>query len=419
MFQPLFRLSDTALGVLFQFLKKFLTVVCKMFEVDQLNEVIQRLPSSLLLSRRIMGWRTDPFKKYVCCPKCHCLYDLDKCSLIRNSLLESKKCDYVAFPNHPQKHRRKLCSEVLMKHVCSPSGKILLHPRSLFCYHSIIDSLQELLKRLSLITKCELWRNRKVFPGTYTDIYDGKVWKEFLNPNNKPFLSLPFNFAFNLNIDWFQPFKYTNHSEGVMYSTILNLTRCDRYQKEKVILLGVIPGPNEPKKNINPYLEPLVNELQELWKGVLMKSSKELSVIVCGALLCIGCDVLAAKKTCGFLSCNAVYGCSKCLVRFPTKAFGKKSDYSNFNPKEWKKRDGKDHNYIATEYKNCVTKVERKVIERQFGIRYSVLSELLYIDLPRMCIVDPMHNLFLGTAKLILELWKEGKIIDNKKAETI
>ena len=34
---------------------------------------------------------------------------------------------------------------------------------------------------------------------------------------------------------------------------------------------GIMPGPKEPKKNVNTYLQPLVNELKELWTGVPMK----------------------------------------------------------------------------------------------------------------------------------------------------
>lgn len=37
-----------------------------------------------------------------------------------------------------------------------------------------------------------------------------------------------------------------------------------RYLQENVILLGIIPGPHEPKLNINAFLQPFVDELQQL-----------------------------------------------------------------------------------------------------------------------------------------------------------
>lgn len=42
------------------------------------------------------------------------------------------------------------------------------------------------------------------------------------------------------------------------------------------------------------------------------------------------------------------------------------------------------------------TPTQRDQLESKYGTRYSVLSELPYIDLVAMTIVDPMHNLFLG-----------------------
>ena len=53
--------------------------------------------------------------------------------------------------------------------------------------------------------------------GVYNDVHDGKIWKEFASFHGKPFLSIPFNYALHLNVDWFQPFDHTQHSEGVMY----------------------------------------------------------------------------------------------------------------------------------------------------------------------------------------------------------
>ena len=37
------------------------------------------------------------------------------------------------------------------------------------------------------------------------------------------------------------------------------------------MVVGIIPGPSEPSKNINSYLDPLVTDLKQLWKGVTVK----------------------------------------------------------------------------------------------------------------------------------------------------
>ncbi len=68
-------------------------------------------------------------------------------------------------------------------------------------------------------------------------IYDGVVWKNFLAPNGNPFLTLPGNYAFQLNVDWFNPFKHTQHSEGAIYLSVLNLPRTERYLHNKYLVL--------------------------------------------------------------------------------------------------------------------------------------------------------------------------------------
>ena len=49
-------------------------------------------------------------------------------------------------------------------------------------------------------------------------------------------------------------------------------------------------------------------------------------------------------------------------------------------------------------------------MESQLGCTYSVLIKLPYFNAPRMLIVHPMHNLFLGTAKHFLK----NILIDQK-----
>lgn len=67
---------------------------------------------------------------------------------------------------------------------------------------------------------CEKWQKRQPRDNTFSGIYDGQIWKDFMHFDGKPFLSVPYNFALHLNIDWFQPFVHTQHSEGVVYLSL-------------------------------------------------------------------------------------------------------------------------------------------------------------------------------------------------------
>ena len=58
----------------------------------------------------------------------------------------------------------------------------------------------------------------------------------------KSYLAAPRNYAFMLNVDWFQPFKQSVYSVGVFYMVLMNLTRAERFKPENVFLVGVIPG---------------------------------------------------------------------------------------------------------------------------------------------------------------------------------
>ena len=67
----------------------------------------------------------------------------------------------------------------------------------------------------------------------------------FMSYNGTPFLSLLNNYAFSINTDWFQLFDCTQHS-GVIYMSVMNLTRTEQFLQENIVFVGVIPGPHEP-----------------------------------------------------------------------------------------------------------------------------------------------------------------------------
>ena len=65
------------------------------------------------------------------------------------------------------------------------------------------------------------------------------------------------------------------------------------------------------------------------------------------------------------------------------------------------------------------TKSELKRLESKFGYRYSILLELPYFDPISMLPVDPMHNLYLGTAKYIFNIWLDRGILSSQSIKHI
>ena len=193
----------------------------------------------------------------------------------------------------------------------------------------------------------------------------------------------------------------------------MNLPRAVRYKQENVILVGLIPGPKEPDHDINSFLNPMVEELMKFWSGrrLICGDQQQTKIFKC-ALLCVACDIPAGRKVCGFMGHNAHYGCSRCFKWFPGD-FGN-VDFSGFDRENWPKRNGRVHRRVAMGMRTFSTPAEREREESQAGLRYSSLIQLPYFDAPRMLVVDPMHNLFLGSAKRIMQkIWVERSIINS------
>ena len=68
----------------------------------------------------------------------------------------------------------------------------------------------------------------------------------------------------------------------------------------------------------------------------------------------------------------------------------------------------------------CKSKTEQKKAESRLGCRYSVMLELPYFQPIEILLIDPMHNLFLGTAKhFARDLWIGQNILDQNALSII
>lgn len=102
------------------------------------------------------------------------------------------------------------------------------------------------------------------------------------------------------------------------------------------------------------------------------------------------------------------------LKAFQSGVQENKLDYSGYNMESWKVRTDSDHRLHAEEFLRARTKCGQKQLVSEHGLHYSVLLLLPYLNIVCMHIVDPMHNLLLGTAKHVTEIW----INENKLGST-
>lgn len=110
-------------------------------------------------------------------------------------------------------------------------------------------------------------------------------------------------------------------------------------------------------------------------------------------------------------------GCSRCKKVFPGGVGHK--DFSGFDRENWNNRSNEEHRHEMEVLQQCKTQTERISKESEFGSRYTALSELPYYDTIAMAIVDPMHNLFLGTAKNMINVWKKNGILNDISLQQI
>ena len=258
-------LSDNAFEVLLAFL---LAVFDSMgTTIPLVANFAVLLPRSVHLLRKQLAVDQDKFIKYIMCPKCNSLYNFNDCYETLHRRRVSKTCSFIQFPHLRRPFRRTACGELLLKEVSLKSGETKLYPFKVYSYNSVTESLKYFLQRPGFASKCELWRSKDIPEGYLPDIFDGHICREWQYASGKPFLAAPRNYAFMLNVDWFQPFKHSLYSAGALYIVLINLPRTERFRPENVFLVGLIPGPQEPKLNINTYLKPVVAELNALWEN--------------------------------------------------------------------------------------------------------------------------------------------------------
>ncbi len=165
LFQTLFRISDTALSILLLLMFKFIRILGALFNCEQLVKFAEKLPTSVKNARLSAGSVRGNFQKFSCCRKCFSIYPWNP--TVEPQILT---CTYVKYPNHTQAHFRQPCGEKLCRKVKTLTGKEINRPFSVYCYKSIIQSLQELLLRPHFVSRCEAWRNRDVPQGMYCDV---------------------------------------------------------------------------------------------------------------------------------------------------------------------------------------------------------------------------------------------------------
>lgn len=135
-------------------------------------------------------------------------------------------------------------------------------------------------------------------------------------------------------------------------------------------------------------------------------------VLVHSALFMIACDIPACRKVCGFAGPGARKGCNKCDNAWPARSDEPtQRDYSNFDTSTWIPRKKLTQRRLAHDWFNQATKTARTEFLSNHGVRWSEVWRLKYFDPIRCSVVDPMHNLYSGTASRMMRHWIEDMAV--------
>ena len=297
----------------------------------------------------------------------------------------------------------KVCKEFLLR-PRDIERQVISKPIKPFVYFDFKDWVGSLLARPGFEDKMDsAWNTSASGDPTIDrmhDIFDGEMLRDFNGPDGKHFSvgGEEGRYVFSLCVDFFNPLSNKQAgkkaSVGLISLVCLNLPPELRYKPENMFLAGVIPGPHEPPLNaLNHYLTPLIDDFLDFWNhGVRFTRTEghHQGRLVRCALICVVCDLPAARKTAGFAASSHNHFCAIC--RCTRKDHG----YGNIDCDTWLRRTNSECRAYAESFRAAESKEEQEAVFNASGLRWSELLRLPYFDPARFVVVDAMHNLFLG-----------------------
>ncbi|XP_075097586.1 uncharacterized protein LOC107787862 [Nicotiana tabacum] len=245
------------------------TMLLKMLKEDLLTAE-SNLPDSYYEAKKIIRDLGLSYKKIDACKNNCMLYWKD------DKFLEScKVCGASRWKE--DKHR----GETKFK-----NGKKIAH--KILRYFPLKPILQRLFMS-SKISSLMTWNHEKrVDDGMMRHSADSMAWKKF-DELHQSFAAEPRNVRLGLASDGFQPFGSSRTPYNIWPVVLIpyNLPSWLCMKQENFILSMLIPGPESPGDAIDVYLQPLMDELKELWEtGVeTFDASTKQSFILHAALL--------------------------------------------------------------------------------------------------------------------------------------
>lgn len=222
--------------------------------LDTLREAFPNalIPKSLYEMRKIIRDLGLSYERIDACP--------NDCMLYRRDNKMKTECDVCHTSRYVQDENDQDHQSTGTRNHTKTAAKVLR-------YFPLKPRLQRLYMSSKTATSMRWHEESRTKDGYLRHPADSPAWKTF-DFKYPEFAKEPRNVRLGLASDGFNPFRTmsTTHSTWPVVLMPYNLPPWMCMKQPYFMLSILIPGPSAPGNNIDVYLEPLVDELKELWE---------------------------------------------------------------------------------------------------------------------------------------------------------
>ncbi|XP_058775279.1 uncharacterized protein LOC131649536 [Vicia villosa] len=211
------------------------------------------IPESFYKTKAMISGLGLDYKKIDACP--------NDCMLFWKEHEKENSCTICEASRWKQNAATEGCESEQPKNDCRVPAKVLRH-------FPLIPRLQRLFMCSKTAESMRWHEEERSKDGKLRHPADGEAWKDFdeLHPD---FSSESRNVRLGLTSDGFNPFRTMSlsHSTWPVLMMVYNTPPWLSMKPEYTMLSLLIPGPKSPGNDIDVYLQPLIEELKELWES--------------------------------------------------------------------------------------------------------------------------------------------------------
>lgn len=198
---------------------------------------------------------------------------VNDCCLFRNKYKKLDKCPKCKAP----RWKTNMQTGAVKKGV----------PQKILRYFPVIPRLKRMFRSEQMAKDLRWHFNNKSTDGKLRHPVDSVTWYQ-MDDKYPSFAAEERNMRLGLSTDGFNPFnmKNTNYSCWPVLLVNYNLPPHLCMRKDNIMLSLLIPGPQQPGNSLDIYLEPLIDDLNQLWmKGELVYDAYSKSTFTLRAML--------------------------------------------------------------------------------------------------------------------------------------